>query len=604
MPDLAAPDLEFLLAPSRHSSELILTCEFEVASIGNGDQREAVLFLPSWTPGSYLIREFSRHLTGVSAEDAASGARLPCAKTSKNRFAIGFSAATGRIRVHYRVYAHELTVRTADVTEEHAFWNHACVLLWPVGGESLSARITVELPEEWDLACALPTTIASGSAAPGTRRIGLRAEDMAHAYDAPCLLGRLQRHRWSYQGVEHEVVFEGLGPVPAPERMVTDLQQVVAAAAAVFRGPIPYTRYTFLCLFTADGHGGLEHCDSTVLLASRTALHGERTYREFLGLAAHELFHAWNVKRMRPVEFWRYDYEHENYTRLLWLLEGWTAYYDDLLCLRAGLMTRSDYLGVLAKSIQAVLNNPGRFRLSLADSSFDAWIRLYRPDENTRNSSQNYYGNGSIAALCMDLAVRSATKGERSLDDVLRHLFSNTYGQGRGLCEVDVWAAFTSIGGERTAELARRLVEEPFDPDLAGLLAPFAIKMERREADRPFLGLQFDSGQTTVASVTAHTPAHAAGLQPGDEILAIQRLRVDGSRWQDVFQAVARVDQPLEVLFARRGMVFTKSVVPAKGPGTVALVVDEQAAPEAVAMGDGWVPLGGSAASRPAVARV
>lgn len=603
MPDLAAPDLEFLISTARQTSELILTCEFEVASIGCGDQQQVVLFLPSWTPGSYLIREFSRHLAEVGAEDAASGERLPCTKSSKNRFAIRFPASTRRLRVRYRVYAHELTVRTADLTEEHAFWNHACVLLWPVGGESLSARITIELPEEWDLACALPTTSSAGSAAPGTRRIGLRAEDMAHAYDSPCLLGHLQRHRWIHEGVEHEVVFEGLGPVPVPERMLTDLQQVVAAAAAVFGGKVPYRRYTFLCLFTADGHGGLEHCDSTVLLAARTALHGERTYREFLGLAAHELFHAWNVKRMRPIEFWRYDYEHENYTRLLWLLEGWTAYYDDLLCLRAGLMTRSDYLGVLAKSIQAVLNNPGRFRLSLAESSFDAWIRLYRPDENTRNSSQNYYGNGSIAALCMDLAVRSATKGERSLDDVLRHLFSTTYGQARGLTEGDVWAAFASIGGEPTAELARRLVEQPFDPDLAGLLAPFAIKIERREADRPYLGLQFESGQTTVASVTAHTPAHAAGLQPGDELLAIHRLRVDGSRWQDVFQAVARVDQPLEVLFARRGMVLTKSVVPAKSPGSVALVVDEKGAPEALVMRDGWIPQGSSAVGRSAVER-
>jgi predicted metalloprotease with PDZ domain len=583
------PDLDFLLTPVPAASEVLVSLELE-ASNRSGTGGELTLFLPTWTPGSYLVREFSRHLSQVQAEDAASGAPLACTKTSKNRFAVRCSASTSRVRIRYRVYAHDLTVRTADVTGEHAFWNHTCLLLWPIEGDGLTARITVELPDGWDFACALQTTEPAGRASTGTHRVGLLAENMERAYDAPFLAGRLLRQRWESRGVEHEVVLDGVATVPVPEKLLGDLQRVVESAAAVFQAPLPYKRYSFLCLFTADGHGGLEHSDSTVLLAARTSLHSERGYREFLALAAHELFHAWNVKRMRPVEFWRYDYENENYTRLLWLLEGWTAYYDDLLCFRAGLMSRVDYLGILAKSIQTLSGNPGRLRLSLADSSYDAWIRLYRPDENTRNSSQNYYVNGSIAAMCMDLQVRLHTRGRRSLDDVLRRLFATTYGAGRGFEEVDVWAAFAAETDEALAQQVRALVTGGFDPELVPLLLAVGVKLETREAERPYLGLQFDSGQTTVASVTVGSPASAAGLQAGDEILAIDSLRVDSSRWQEVFQAVARVDQPLQVLIARRGVVQTRTATPANGPGTVSLAIDDKANAEAAALREAWLP--------------
>ena len=589
-------DLDFLIVPVPAASEVSVCLELAAPSGSSQTGNELVLFLPTWTPGSYLIREFSRHLSQVQAEDAESGERLACAKTSKNRFAVRCAAATRRVRLRYRVHAHELTVRTADVTGEHAFWNHACLLLWPVGGDQLTARITVELPEGWDFACALQATLPVGDAAKGWHRVGMLAETMERAYDAPFLAGRLLRQRWQSRGIEHEVVLDGLASVPVPDKLLADLQRVVEAAAAVFLGPLPYPRYSFLCLFTADGHGGLEHGDSTVLLASRTALHNERGYREFLALAGHELFHAWNVKRMRPAEFWRYDYENENYTRLLWLLEGWTAYYDDLLCFRAGLMSRADYLGVLAKSIQTLSGNPGRLRLSLADSSYDAWIRLYRPDENTRNSSQNYYVNGSIAAMCMDLLVRRSTSGKRGLDDVLRRLFATTYGTGRGFHDDDVWRVFGAEADEAVAQQARELVTGVFDPELASLLAPFGVRMDWRETERPYLGLQFDAGQTTVASVTASSPASAAGLQAGDEILAIEGLRVDSSRWQDVFQAVARVDQPLQLLIARRGVVQTRSATPTKGPGTLTLVVDDRASEEATALREAWLPTTAAAA--------
>ncbi|MDP3208675.1 MAG: hypothetical protein Q8M65_05965, partial [Rhodoglobus sp.] len=408
------------------SGEVHVTLLLPVAAYGpptgSAGERALLLFLPVWTPGSYMVREYSRHLGAVEATDAASGAPVPVAKVSKNRFALTVAKKTQQVRVSYRVYAHELSVRTADVTGEHAFWNHSCLLLWPVDRPQLPATLDIVFPKGWRLACALPIEVvapdpspplASDPAAPQTCR--LRAHDMEHAFDSPCLLGDLQQRSWTSLGVRHTVAMDGLAAIEPPASIAEDLARIVEAAAAVFTGPLPYPEYTFLCLFAADGHGGLEHRDSTTLLMGRTALGSDKGYREFLGLAAHELFHAWNVKRLRPAEFWTYDYERENYTPFLWLIEGWTAYYDDLLCLRAGLMSRNDYLEIVSKNINSTLQAPGRLRLSLAESSFDAWIRLYRPDENTRNSSQNYYVNGSVAAMALDLTIRRESSGNRSL---------------------------------------------------------------------------------------------------------------------------------------------------------------------------------------------
>lgn len=574
----------------------VAACEPKATS---SKARELLLFLPVWTPGSYLVREYSRHLSRVEAADATSAEPIPVAKISKNRFALTVAAATERVRVTYRVYAHELSVRTADVTGEHAFWNHACLLLWPVGCQHLPATLDVLFPKRWQLACALPVDPAGAGAtspAVGTAEQQLRrllARDMEHAFDSPCLLGDLQQRSWTSLGVRHTVAMDGLAGIEPPTSLADDLGRIVEAAAAVFAGPLPYPDYVFLCLFAADGHGGLEHGDSTTLLFARTAISSDKGYREFLGLAAHELFHAWNVKRLRPAEFWSYDYERENYTPFLWLIEGWTAYYDDLLCLRAGLVSRSDYLEIASKNINSAMQAPGRLHLSLAESSFDAWIRLYRPDENTRNSSQNYYGNGSVAAMALDLAIRRETDGARSLDDVLRRLWQGTYLAGRGFTMDDVRTAVVAVASPHTLETMLELVTGKLDPQLSPLLASFGIRWQVRDADRPFLGLQFEAGSTIAASLATGSPAHDAGLQPGDEILALAGMRVDSSRWQDVFQSVARPGVAIDVLLARRGVVQRRQVVPGKSAGTIALEVDDSAPESARRLRDLWL------ASRP-----
>ena len=536
------------------------------------------LFLPAWTPGSYLIREYARHLGTVVARDAASGAVLPCRKVAKNRYEIGRTAATGRVQVDYEVYAHELTVRTADVNASHAFWNHACVLLWPADGGARTARLQIAHRADWQVACSLRQEPRQrGAAADGTVVTTLLADDLDAAIDAPCLVGTFTRLDWSIDGVPHAMVLDGLAGVAPPPTLLDDVTRIVSAARAVFGGSLPYDDYVFLCLFSADGHGGLEHAASSTLLAPRTALAGGKPWRDFLGLVAHELFHAWNGKRMRPVEFWHYDYERENHTALLWLIEGWTAYYDDLLCRRAGLLSRDEYLALVAKNLDALHAAPGRLRMSLSESSFDAWIRLYRPDENTRNSSQNYYGNGALAALCLDLFVAEHSDGAHGLDDVVRQLWAESFARGRGYTRDDVDAAVRRFGGEAAVRLLAGLVDGPLDPDFAAHFASVGLRLEARGAERPHLGVTFAAGGTVVSAVESGSPAHEGGLAPQDEIVAIAGLRVDAPRWAEVWRAVARVGQAIEVLVARRGVMTECRVVPGAARGSCQLTVDAAA---------------------------
>lgn len=581
--------LDYRIDACRHAArELGVTLEFDLAPdrlLGAPQE----LFVSTWTPGSYLIREYGRHVSAVMAWDAQTGAALACRKTSKNRFEVASARDTRRVRIAYRVYAHELTVRTADVTPEHAFWNNACVLLWPVGELQCTARLRIAHPADWQLACSLsnapaePEPGGSGSAVTTVTAIGLE-----QALDAPILLGTLQRYDWDIEGVLHAIVFDGLAGIRPPDTLQQDLTRIVRAARAVFGGPLPYQSYLFLCLCSGDGHGGLEHADSSTLLVARTAFASTSEYREFLGLAAHELFHAWNVKRMRPAEFWCYDYEHENHTELLWLIEGWTAYYDDLLCRRAGLLRRDDYLALLAKNIGILRATPGRFALSLAASSFDAWIRLYRPDENTRNSSQNYYLNGSLAALCLDLFLRDRTVGRHGLDDVLRILYARSYGRGRGYTRTDVDAILRELGGDEVVEKLTELVDGPLDPDFGAALATVGIRLVEKDEDRPHLGVTFAAASTQITVVEAGSPAHSAGLAPGDEVLAVGNLRVTPGSWPETWKAIARVGTPIEVLVARRGVITQCTTRPQRSRGGLALELVADATPSQRLMRDAW----------------
>ena len=564
------------------------------------DAHEVTFFLPAWTPGSYLIRDYARHLSRVEAFDPKNDQPLACDKVGKNRFRVIAKDAQS-IALRYRVYCHELSVRTAHVDSSHAFWNHACTLLWPIDQRDLAACISVEHDPSSRLFCTLP----SKGPHTGKEVAKLYPANLDEALDAPVLLTTKAAADWASNnsfevgGIEHYVVLDGLDPIAPPASICEDLKAIVEQAHAVFGDELPYEKYHWLAMFTDEGYGGLEHRDSSVLLMHRTALSSERGYRDFLALAAHELFHAWNVKRMRPVEFWHYDYENENYTRLLWLMEGWTAYYDDLLVARAGLMSASDYLATMAKNIQNMLTAPGRFELSLEESSFDAWVRLYKPDENTRNSSQNYYGNGAVAAMCLDLLIRRESAGKHCLDDALRSLYRATYGADRGYELADVHTAIRTIAGDEVVEKLTRLVTGPLDPQLDELLADVGVALTFADAGKPFLGVSFRANTTKVASVTRGSPADLAGIAPNDELLAANNLRIQSGTWRSVFAAVGKVDTPMSLLIARRGVIETLSVTPTAGRGTARLKLCEDATEAQSQARDQWLGAARAATSTP-----
>ncbi|MGE3173369.1 MAG: M61 family metallopeptidase [Planctomycetota bacterium] len=578
-------DLVFRLdvrAPERR--RIVVELEVDRTALAPAADGATEFFLPTWTPGSYLIREYARHLGPVCASDAATGAAVPCVKSRKNRYRVDLPAGVQRLRLRYDVYAHELTVRTSDVTDRHAYWNHACVLLWPVDRPDAAADVAVRVPPGWDCCGGVPVERAGDGA------FSYRLADLDTAIDSPMLAGAFERLELDVLGVRHVLALDDHGPVRPVESFAADVRHIVERAAAVFGDALPYPHYTFLCLFAQSGYGGLEHRDSTTLLSPRSVLAGGKGYRDFLGLLAHELFHAWNVKRMRPEELWRYDYENETHTSMLWLAEGWTAYYDDLLCRRAGAFSVAQYLEQIERNLGGLWSGAGRFRQSLAESSFDAWIRYYRPDENTRNQTQNYYGNGALAAMALDLTIRDATDGARSLDDVLRRLWQTTWERGRGYRREDVAACLSEVAGRDLGPMLRELTEGPLDPDFDRLLQLVGIRIEADDADRPWFGLALENGRTQVASVTDDSPAHASGIAPGDELLALDGLRVRSDCWTDVVNATAQIDRPLRVLTASRGLIVERTLVPSKPPRSkVRLVLADEIDARTASLRRGWL---------------
>lgn len=535
------------------------------AAFDERDGGEWTLLLPVWTPGSYLIREYARHVEGFEAYDDATGRAIPWRKTRKNRWSLRPDPDVEAVRIRYLVYCHELSVRTADVDHERAYWNGACVLLWPAGNRRLPARVHVpDLPAGW--------TLSTGAARDGE---DLVFENLDEAVDAPVLAGTPEILEFEALGVPHRFVLDGLGAARPREELVTDTIRILEEAARIFGGGLPYDRYEILSLFTDRGRGGLEHRTSCTLLAPRTTFARDADYRDFMGLVAHELFHAWNGTRMRPAALWEIDYERENYTRLLWVVEGFTAYYDDLLCLRAGVLSTTDYLEILGRRIGDLAEIPGRFLDPLAAASFDAWIKLYRPDANTHNATQSYYTSGSLAAFCLDLRIRDLTDGERGLDDAMARLWRGTWAAARGYEEDDVVACLSETAGQDLRPLVEELVHGPFDPEFEAFLEPFGLTLERQPNRRPYLGARIDENRMVVTSVVAGAPAERAGIHPGDEIVALDGLRVSRQCWRSVLDARFRPGKPLEVLVARRGRLHQLPVTPEPvAPPTVRLGVD------------------------------
>jgi predicted metalloprotease with PDZ domain len=540
--------------------------------------------LAAWTPGSYLVREYARHVRDLGATQA--GRRLEVRKLDKHTWRIEGASPTGpAVTVAYRVYAHELTVRTSDVDADHAFLHPASLFAYvPVlTGEPIAVDVE---PLE---GCAIATglTLAPGAEAGSGHFL---AADLDELLDCPIEIGGFEWLEFIAGGKPHYLAICGHGYFDRAQ-VVVDVKAFVDQASALFGG-MPYESFTFIVHLAPGGQGGLEHRNSAAIQASPHVFHPRKSYDGFLELLCHEHFHVWNVKRIRPAPLGPFDYGRENYTRSLWVAEGITSYYDRLLLRRAGLMPARRYLASLGEELARLHQVPGRFVQSLEDASFDAWIKHYRPDESTPNTAVSYYLKGALVALALDLEIRHRTTGQRSLDDVMRLLWSRFGAASRGYEDSAVQALFEEATGLDLQTFFDDLVRGRAEVDLGPYLAPFGLELEGRWDDVPeplyveapppppppgttpatppsppkprppaWLGVTTKSehGRAVIATVHAEGPAERAGLAPGDEVVALENYKVDEKSLRE--RLTARVPgEEVSVTIFRREVLLDLAV--------------------------------------------
>ena len=486
-------------------------------------QPTQALTLPSWIPGSYLIREFSKHIESVRAYDEE-GRLLQIQKLEKNRWQL-FNTDFELITVEYDVYAFDLSVRGAYVDQTRLYVNPACTCLGLEGQEQNPVEVEVFLPEELKH-FQLATGLSSKSLVKG--RYTLKAKNYAELIDSPFELAEQTRFSFEAAGIAHEFVVSGKHAMNA-QRMQQDIEKICATEIAMF-GSAPFQNYTFMTMATANSYGGLEHPNSTSLITPRDDLpqaneaeQPSKEYQRFLGLCSHEYFHSWLVKFIRPENFVNYELNKESYTSLLWIFEGFTSYYDDLILLRSGVIDQAAYLTLLKAQIDRYLQNPGRAIQTVADSSFDAWVKFYRQDENSNNAGTSYYNKGCLVALCLDLGLR--LRGS-NLDVLMRKLYENAQ-QGIQVNERTIFDLCQQLTGDSWLEQINHLINTTDELPLDQLLPEFGVHYQLNyDQSLPFgLKLKEQADGLLVQSARRDGAGTAAGLSANDVIIAIDGLK-------------------------------------------------------------------------------
>ncbi len=529
--------------PAGHVFEIVLT-------VTKPTPQGQLLRMPAWIPGSYMVREFAKNITHIAA--SCEGKSVALEQANKDTWQA--SACVGALTITSRVYAYDMSVRTAYLDEQQALINFSSLCLAVVGQEHLPCAVTLNPPphtDTWQVATSLPRA--------KTTKTKAFSDYHAPNYDAlidhPVQLGQQEWGSFSVHGAKHTIAVVGRTQSLDMPRLIKDSAAICAAQIALFEPKTklaPFldsaTHYTFMTQAVGDGYGGLEHRASTALIAKRSDLPStldaslSAGYQQYLGLVSHEYFHTWNVKRIKPAVFAPYELAQESYTPLLWLFEGFTAYYDDLILVRAGITIPQQYLDTLATTASGVLRGAGRLQQSAANASFNAWVKYYRPDENSPNVLCNYYTQGSLIALHLDLHIRLKTDHAKSLDDVMRTLWVqfgrdfyrlNNRNQGLGVTLADIYAAFKTATGLNLKPLIEKLTQTAADVPLAPLLAKFGVvwtqdSVTAHGSKTASLGISTRAAGNDVVIATAYSgeAAHRAGLSGGDVLVALDGLRV------------------------------------------------------------------------------
>lgn len=528
--------------PQAHYAEITM-------KIGDVKDEYIDVKMPVWAPGSYLVREFSKNVEGFGAKDA-SGSLLDSRKVTKNTWRIS-TKGVKEVVVNYRIYAFEVSVRTSFIDASHAFLSPTGVFMYVDKQINRPSEVTIIPHKAW-------STISTGLMEKEGQPNTYIAENFDILFDAPIEIGNQDVFRFTAAGIPHEVAMVGGGNYDK-ERLGRDMAKIVESATAVF-GENPNQKYVFIVHNYQSGGGGLEHLNSTVLGASRFSYASESGYKSFLGLVAHEYFHLWNIKRLRPEALGPFNYDQENYTTDLWIGEGFTAYYDNLLVRRAGFYTEDNYLQMLAADVTAVENRPGNQLQPLSESSFDAWIKYYRQDENSLNSIVSYYNKGALIAMMMDLKILQATKGQKGLNDVMREAYNEFYKkEGKGYSDAAFKTLAEKVAGTSLTDLYD-LVNNAGTPEYNKYLQCVGLELIDLNAgyETPDIGIKTSTtdGKLIVQNVIRGGGAWNAGINVKDELIAVNGYRIDaaGKELDRVIQAT-NIGDILKVLVSRDGII-------------------------------------------------
>ncbi len=494
---------------------------FEVTlRLSNWQQDRLNLKMPVWTPGSYLVREYARHLQDFVAEDSSSQKSLLSHKVSKNHWQI-VTENISCITVNYRVYANDLTVRTNHLDDTHGYFNPAALFMFIPGLTQQPITVKIVTPQEdWQVT----TTLTPVKGEKNT----YIAQDFDTLVDTPFEIGKQQIYDFEVLGKPHQFAIWGQGNINQ-QQVIKDTKKIIEAEAELFGG-LPYEKYLFLLHLSGSGYGGLEHKNCCTLNYPRLGFRDRDKYNRFMQLVAHEFFHLWNIKRIRPQALETFDYEQENYTSSLWFSEGTTSYYDILIPLRSGIYNRKKFLENLSKDLTRYLTIPGRNVQPLGESSFDAWIKLYRRDGYSNNNQISYYLKGQFVSLLLDLLIREKYHNQRSLDDVMLLMWQRFGKKEIGFTPQQLQQTIEEIAEQDLSDFFYRYLETTAELPFDDYLKPFGLRVKpiQDKEPVPHLGLKVNTknGSEVIEFVEANSPAAIAGIDIGDELLAIEGIKV------------------------------------------------------------------------------
>jgi predicted metalloprotease with PDZ domain len=523
---------------------------YTITLIMSDADKKQQLFLPTWTPGSYLIREFAQHIVSIKAWEH--NQEIDISKINKNTFEVNNN--TNNIIINYEVYAFDSSIRAAFIDDQQAFFNGSSLFLCPIQKENSEFIITIKNPHQdspkiWEVATSMPVLDVDNQGFGS-----YKAMTYEELIDYPVQIGNLLTLSFEASGIKHDLVLVGDIRPFDHERLIKDLRALCEKQNRLF-GTI-FNKYLFIARFEEGAHGGLEHRNSSMLLATPYALprrkleEPDSAYCNFLSLCSHEYFHAWNIKRLRPKNFLRYNLQEESYTTMLWLFEGITSYYDDYILRKSNIISAENYLNIIAKNYTKLLRNRGRFIQSLAQSSFDTWIKFYRPNENSQNSTVSYYLKGSFVGLLLDLMIRSHSHNKKSLDDLMKEAFMRHGAEG--INEKEFFELFKNHGVSASIidEFVANFIYGTCELPLAPYFSSFGLdvnyladeqSIDDKTKSKAYWGMKIkfdDHHRAVINYIDSDGPAATAGLSCFDEIIAINNIKLDQHNIADLLGSI------------------------------------------------------------------